>query len=414
MTHEQDEDSGAAPVPVEATSVKTRSAFWMVVLPLLIVMVGIGAKVVLTRMEPEAKEKEKTDGRPLVQIEVAKIGNHPLKVRANGSVLPSQQIQLQAEVGGRITWQHEDFVPGGRFKADDLLLRIDGRNYQVAIEQQRAQLGRSQMEFELEQGRQSVAKREWEIMGGEKKNDLALRGPQVRTAQANLRAAQGSLKRARLDLGKTSLRAPFDGIIQSENVDVGQLVAPQGVLATMTGTRTAWVQVSIPSDRLRWIGLDAFDSKESPTAIVHYESGGTKQKRIGKVTRLLGELDPNGRMARVLIEVQDPLSLSEENRDKAPLFFGSYVEVEIQGHTLEDGIRIPRRALREGNLMHIASKENTLEIRAVTPAWREKKFVILQQGLRPGEKYITSRIVTPVPGTKLRIQEATTASSKKL
>lgn len=382
-------------------SPKKRRSLWVIVAPYLIVIVGIATCSTLVNTAPDASKKEAHDSRPLVKVEEAKLGDHPLTIHAFGTVMPSQQVTLQAEVGGRVIWQSEELIPGGRFAKGERMIKVDPRNYQAALQQQSAQLGRTQMEYELEQGRQQIAQREWRIMGKEEKSDLALRGPQVRTAEANLEAAQSGLKRARLDLTRTTLEAPFDAIVQSEMVDVGQLVAPQAPLATLAGTDRAWVQVSVPTDRLRWIGLDGFGSSAQPEAVVQYESGGGQHKRRGKVTRLLGDLDPSGRMARLLVELDDPLSMSEANKSVAPVFFGSYVEVQIKGQTLQNGIRVPRRALREGNRLYVA-KDGKLEIRKVTPAWRETKHVILQDGIRAGERYVTSRIATAIPGMKIR------------
>ncbi len=391
----------APEVAAAPSAPKRQRAIWVLLAPYAIVLAGVATCSALVNSSPAAKTKEAHDSRPLVKVEEAKLGSHPLTIHVFGAVMPSQQVTLQSEVGGRVIWQSDELIPGGRFSAGERMIKIDPRNYQVALQQQNAQLGKSKMEYELEQGRQEVAQREWKIMGGETKNDLALRGPQVRTAEANLEAAQSGLTRARIDLSRTTLKAPFDAIVQSEMVDIGQLVAPQAPLATLAGTDSAWVQVSVPTDRLRWIGLEGFGRSVQPEAVVHYDSGGTRHQRTGKVTRLLGELDPSGRMARLLVEVKDPLSVQEDNKSLAPIFFGTYVEVEIKGQTLEGGVQVPRRALREGNRIYIA-KDGKLEIRKVTPAWRETKSVIIQDGIREGEQFITSRIPTAVPGMKIR------------
>ena len=55
-------------------------------------------------------------------------------------------------------------VPGGRFTKGQALLRIDPRDYQVAMEQQRAGYNRARVELQLERGRKAVAEREWEVL----------------------------------------------------------------------------------------------------------------------------------------------------------------------------------------------------------------------------------------------------------
>ena len=126
-------------------------------------------------------------------------------------------------------------------------------------------------------------------------------------------------------------------------------------------------------------------------------------ERAGRVVRRLGELDPQSRMARVIIEVADPLGLAS---DVEPLLLRSYVQVRIQGPTLESLFALPRSAVREGDLVWVVDAANRLVIREVEEARRLGDQILVRKGLAAGDKVVTSRVASPVEGMALRIKGA--------
>lgn len=391
-----------------------------VVLPLLVVAIGVVLFRGLVASKPPAQRAERPDRAPLVQVQRATSGTHTVVVQGQGEVVPAQRVVLQPELTGRVVWQNENLVPGGRFRKGERILRIDPRNYQVAIEQQSAQRDRAQMELELERGRQAVAQREWQLFGGEANAQggdataegraLALREPQLRTARVAVTAADSALDRAQLDLRRTNLVAPFNAVVQAEAVDPGQLVGPQTQVATLVGTDQFWVQVSVPLDVLSHVqvpGVGAAEG-EGSTARVVQDIGDRRIERTGRIVRLLGDLDPIGRMARVLVAIDDPLGLEERPESGAealPLLLGAYVHVYVEGDRVDDVIEIPRVAMREGDRVYVVNDESRLEFRDVEIAWRTEDTVLVRSGLRHGERFVTSRVPTPVEGMELRTEE---------
>ena len=82
-------------------------------------------------------------------------------------------------------------------------------------------------------------------------------------AEADVTAARAALEKSRLDLSRTTLTAPFDCVVTSENVDLGALVTPQTQLATLVGTDEYWVRVTIPVSQLRWIHIPSQRTKSA-------------------------------------------------------------------------------------------------------------------------------------------------------
>ena len=391
------------------------------VLVLGVLGAGIGVFSALKAAKQAPEQKARQDLGVLVETRTVTPLREQVRVEATGTVVPARSVAISAEVGGRVVWMSPDLVPGGRVPTGKPLIRIDARDYRLAVEQQYAAVDRARTELELERGRRKIAEREWELLGrGPSGNpatpnpnaggNLALREPQLRTAETAVKAAESGLERARLTVGKTTLSLPFNALVQLRNVDVGQLVTPGTPLATLVGTDEFWVQVLLPVDRLRWIHVPGLRGRTKGSVVrVRQRTQGAPIERTGRVVRLMGDLDPAGRMARVLVAIDDPLGLglstapsAETDPERLPLLVGAYVEVEIEGDDLADVIEVPRDALRNGDTVY-AYDEGTLAIRPVDVIWRRRDSVLVGSGLRAGERVIVSPVPGAVPGMKLRL-----------
>jgi multidrug efflux pump subunit AcrA (membrane-fusion protein) len=226
--------------------------------------------------------------------------------------------------------------------------------------------------------------------------------PQLEAAKSKLAADRADLKKAKLNLARTRIRAPFNAIVRAKHVDVGSQVSGQEKLAELIGTDIYWIQASIPVDRLRWIlipnDLADFGSKVR----ISHRNG---HELAGTVIKLLGDLETEGRMARILVEVKDPLGLKSKEKYQLPLLIGEYLRIEIEGRELHNVYRIPRSALRDDSYIWIATADSKLEIRSVKTLWRDAQTVLLAEGLEPGSHLIVSDLAAPVNGMPVKIAE---------
>jgi RND family efflux transporter MFP subunit len=375
---------------------------WALSVGILVLALLTAFYFVATKEEPPRAEKP-LEGI-LVEVIQLDASRHEVELHAKGTVVPANEVVLQAELGGRVVWQSAELVPGGRFETGDPILRIDSRDYELAAESYRSQLNRAKLDLAIEARRGEVAKSEWNAFGemdvSEEQRALALREPQLEASRLELKAAQSSLKKAQLDLTRTTLRAPFNAMVVSENVDLGQLISPQTAVARIVGTDEYHVQVSIPVESLRSTRAATADQPGSAAWIVQHVGQETIE-RHGEVIRQLPDLDPGGAMARILIRIEDPLGKGSD----LPLLLGSFVHVEIAADPIADAIRIPRVALRSGRHVYVMNDQNLLEIRDVQIAWAEPDAVLVTAGVRPKERIVTSRIPTPVPNMLLRTAE---------
>lgn len=371
------------------------------VLSIGVVLGAIAAALILVATKAEPPRAEKPLEGTLVDVIQISARRHDVDLHAKGTVVPAQEVVLQAELGGRVIWQSPELVAGGRFNEGQPIVRIDPRDYQLAVESARSQVNQAKLELALEKRRGEVAKREWNAFGemdvSEEQSALAQREPQLESTRLVLKAAQSALKKAQLGLTRTTLRAPFNAMVVSESVDTGQLISPQSSVARLVGTDEFHVQVSVPVSALRTVSARTDDRPGSEAKIVQHAGDETIERR-GEVIRELPDLDPGGAMARLLVRIENPLG----KKGDLPLLLGSFVDVAIEAEPIEDAIRLPRVALRNGRNVYVMNDQDTLEIRDVDIAWTEPDAVLVTGGLEANERVVTSRIPTPVPNMLLR------------
>jgi RND family efflux transporter MFP subunit len=391
---------------------------------ILVFLVAAGTALGLYASRPQAKKSKARRLVPLVKTIKVSPRSEQVYVEAFGTVIPAKKMAVLSEVEGRIININPELIPGGLINQDSLVVQIDPTDYALLINESKAEVAEAQYKLELEKGRQVIAKQEWRlleenIVATQTGKSLALREPHLRSVQAQLEAAKSRLAAAELEEKRTTIRAPFNALVLEEFVEKGQLVGRQTQIATLVETDYFWVQASIPLVRLARITFpEKTGQKGAGVRIILQVNGGPSIIRHGSALKLLGDLDPKGRMARMLIKVNDPLNLAakaaenvEGKPDKGKILLGSYVKVEIDAGVLDNVYAIPRQALRAGDRIWILNREGRLDIRPVDILWRRKDEILVTAELAPQEKLIVSRLQSPLPGMKVQ-SEIDTAPAK--
>ena len=377
-----------------------------VLLPLLIIFVGVAIHKLLVWMRYVPPKIAVSKTAALVStIQLQRTTERAVLV-GYGTVEPSQTLEVRAQVTGHITGLGEEFEVGSRVRSGETIVSIDPRDYQIAIEAQKANVARAEFELELEEGNQVVARREWELLSDDLKSGeigerLALRKPHLREKQAALDAARSRLKKAELDLERTRIVSPFDGVVLEENVEIGKYVNSQTMLATLAATDEFFVKAKVPRKNLRWLDMES--SGDLQASSVRLSDGQEDHSNTAmwsaQVVRLLSDVDAAGRMARILISVTNPL---DPPADGAPLLIGSFVRVEIEGRELRDVYRVPRTAVREGDVLWIVNEEGTLQFAPIEVVQSRNNVAVVRGDLREGQSVITSPLQGVLQGMEVR------------
>lgn len=361
---------------------------------IILILGALLVAFILVKTKPTAEKKLPPKRAELVEIQLLEHSNETVVLQLTGIVTPAKKVRLRARVSGEVIGMAPGFIDGGLLSENEAILTIDPVDYELALAQSESDLEKARFDYKIELGRQDVAKREWELLKpegdvSELEMALALRTPHLKASKAALQAAEAKLKKAELDLERTQITAPFNAVVLSRNANLGSQAAQQDELAELAGTDAYWVTVSIPVDRIEWVTIPG------STARIY---SGNQSIREGKVIKLLGSLEEKGRMARLLIEVKDPLAQLPENAGKKPLLIGEYVRADIDGRVLDHVFSIPRNALRENSQIWLASADDKLDSRKVEVLWRDADRALIKEGLSDGDKLIVSDITAPIPG----------------
>ncbi|MEC8379261.1 MAG: efflux RND transporter periplasmic adaptor subunit [Myxococcota bacterium] len=375
--------------------------FRNVLIPFIILAIGALGMVVM--ISSASSEERQTPEATILTVDAVDVvlQSRAVMIQGSGAVRSAQILPLSAQVSGVITELSPNLEPGGRFQAGEVLARIDSRDYRLAVAQEAARVQQAALDFRLAQERQTAAQREWELLGNTgEAPELAARKPQLEAAELALESAKAGQERAELNLSRTLLKAPFPAMIQSEDIELGQLVGPGQPIMTLLGTDEFWVRVSIPAARLDDIIRPDGASETLGRAWVRYRPAPNKlAEREAKVKRLEASLDAQARTAALIISIEDPL-----RSEGMPILPGAYVDVDIEGKTIDNVAVLPASALINGEQVLLATMDNTLEIRPVELGWRYGSDVFVTAGLSTGERVITTPISFPIVGAPLNVQ----------
>ncbi len=383
-----------------------------VIISAIIILVGVGVARYMILNKPKVSRRPPEKIAPLVEVIPLFPESYPIKIEAMGSVIPSREVVLRVPVGGEIISMSEDFALGGQLEAGTKIMQIDPTDYKLDLQQKQRALTNAEYEYRIEQGRQDVARQEWDLLYGDKpstevESTLALRKPHLEKVQAEIKAAKAELEQAEVNLTRTGVKAPFNALVRNKYVDMGSYVSSQEKLADLVGTDEYWVQVSLPVDRLQWVTISENGGEPGSRAFVHYRNN---MSRPGTVLRLMADLSQEGRMARLLISVEDPLGLHENSEKYDPLLIGEFVRVSIEGDTLDNVYRIPRNALRDNSFIWLADRNDKLMVRPVQSLWRDQENILIRDGIQPGDRLIISALSAPADGMSVRTGEKNEAS----
>jgi RND family efflux transporter MFP subunit len=375
---------------------------------------GLLISLIFVWTAPETQPEEKVAVTKIVRTMQVTPGNQAIVLETQGTVIPARRVEMVPQVKGRVVEQNDELVPGGTLRAGDPLIRIDPSDYELALTEQQTALAEATFELEVERGRQVVASREWKLLESELADSdanpsLVLREPHLRRTEALIRKATNEIAKAALDLSRTSIRVPFNSVVLDETVEIGQVIEPGNSICTLVGTDEFWVQTTISLEKLKWIRLPTADALGSPARVI-LETGRNSNSWEGTVFRLLGDLEPVGRMARVLVRIADPLQL-QSGETRNPLLLGSYVRVEIETGELSDVLTIPESAVREGGRIWTVNRDHELVIKSIEILWTQRDRVTIKNCVEPGEQLIVSNLRTALPGMKVDPQPVEAVSA---
>ena len=362
------------------------------------------ATYVIYSTEPVAQSEAATrKSAALVEVTRVERGDFRPRLEVLGLVEPARELMLRPRVSGQIVRMDAGFLPGGLVEEGQELVGIDPADYEQMLTMMRSEHRQVQAELAIEEGRQAVARQEFELLGEEIDDDnrsLVLREPQIEAIRARLEAAEAAVRQAELDLERTSVRVPFDAQVMTRSVNLGSQIGSSDEIAHLVGTDEYWVMASVPLRDLPWIRFDETGSAGASVRVHHKAAWPAGVYREGTVARLMGTVDNQSRLAKVLISIPDPLALETEG---PRMILGTIVELEIEGEQIRDVVRLDRQYLRQNDTVWVKA-DGQLDIRQAEVVYRDAKYAYIRSGLEAGEEVVTTSLATVSQGLALRLE----------
>ncbi len=364
--------------------------------------------------EPTASSEGATkETAMLIDVVKAEQGDFRPVIEATGTVQPVEDVMLSPQVSGQVIRRSPEFIPGGFVKKGAVLLQIDPSDFRNTLELRKSDLLQTKTDLNMEMGRQEVAEQDLELAGVDSlsanQRSLVLRQPQLDAIRAQVKAAEAAVAQAELELSRTTIRAPFDAHILSQNVTVGSQVTPGDQLGRLVGSEQYWVNLTVPVDKLQWLSFPKSGNETGSTVQIRNSGWPKDIYRTGYLDKQVGALDDQTRLARVLVRINDPLAREDTTNIQRELMIGGFVEAEVQAREIENVVRLNRDYLRTNQTVWV-NEDGELSIREVEIILTDAKYAYISQGLEQGENIITTNLSVVSEGAKLRTKAPETSS----
>ena len=368
--------------------------------PILIILIGSFFAFIISVSSPKPQKGIELPKPTPVFYETITKKDISLKILTNGEVKPLNEINLISQVSGQIVKAADEFVDGGIIKAGSPLVWIDDRDYKLALISAESRVAQASKLLEREIAESELAKNDWEELGLGEASPLTLRIPQLKEAEAAEKAALADLEKAKLNLERTVVKLPFQGIIRQKKTGVGQFVGTGSILATAFSTEEVLIALPLTDTELSYLGLPLAYEEERPFSgpkVNFYSLVSNKNSEWeGRIVRTAGSIDPLTRLVYVYAEVINPYQQSP------PLAIGMFVDAVIEGKTIKNGFLVPNSAINNNSNLYVINANDSLEIREIEVLGTENDYVIIKGEISEGERVVVSPLNNAKDGMALK------------
>jgi len=417
-----------------------------IVAAILIVLLGVFVLKRFEAMRKAPEQKKEPDRAPVVRVVKVAPSDERITVRADGIADFTRRVEIRAQVGGKVVQVSPSLKEGERLRKGELLIKIEQTDYVLAarraqadVEIARAALARLRLD-ESSQGRQIKTLREdlklaeaemrraadllRRSAGSQSRYDaarrtylqgknvlqvaenaLAVLAPQIQEREARFEQAKVRLEQARVDLARTEITCPFDALVVTESVEVGQVLQANQDVAVLGDESVMEIRAILDLSDLRRLPLADRDSLPNPGGLgmranVIWKGLDERLSWLGKVNRM-GMVDPETRTVPLVVEVSRPAAPLAASSSGRRLLAGMYCQVEIEGNAVKGVFVIPRNAVREGNRLFV-EKDGKLRITRTRIVYSLEDWAIVDEGLAPGDNLVLSSLQFPVDGMRVK------------
>lgn len=365
------------------------------VLVLLILAGSAGVAVFLAIHSVKAKPADMEKSFPSVLVTDLETGRHVPMIYSEGAVVSRKEVRLAAELSGKVEWIASSLIEGGSVEKGEKIATLNSVNFDAALKRAEASRAEAELALALEQAKGAQARKDWQKLGKGEASELLLREPQIESAQARLDSAIAELARAEMDVCRTAITAPFSGRVREAGVEVGAVTVPGSMVAEIFSDTE--LEVRLP------FSLDDFgllQAEGTPEFTLSAEIGGVEMNWPAELARVEGEVERSTLSGHAIATVKP-------NADGVYPPVGLFVRTRVEGRPIENVVKIPRAALRGGNVVWVVDGD-VLRRKTVRVARSTRDHLIVEGDFKEEERLVLTRLSAPIDGTKVSpVQEET-------
>ena len=365
--------------------------------PIIILMGSIGIFMLMIKLKPEAEFQKPKIIPQMVETMVAYPSEVRAKISSQGTIKPEHEISVTSEVSGKVIWVSDNFHDGAGFQNGDTLMKIEKRDYELALISTESNLFQARLALEREEAEAKLANLEWERVGKGDASSLTLREPQLAQARAVLAAAEAAYEQSKRNLERTVIIAPFNGRVRRKLVDLGTNLVPGFRIADIYNTASFEVRLPIADKDIPFLGIPldgtTLGKSKRPSVRLFASYGGENFQADGFILRSESEIDPKTRMISVIATI--PVSNSNTS-----LKVGMFVNAEIEGLSYSGVTVIPRNAVKNDMIWVVENQK--LRRKSIEVIRLENDFAFVADGLNKNDRVLITRLSSYVDGMPVR------------
>lgn len=372
--------------------------------PIIIITIGVLICSLLIKCSPEVKPEEVARIIPMVDSTTLEKTSINIIIDSQGTIIPRTESQLYPEIRGEVVYVSPKLDEGSSFNEGDILLRIDSRDYELDIKTAEASLDDAKTALSIAQAESNFEREQWELSNSGDASDLRLKIPQLKKAESTVEAAEANLEKLKRNLEKTTIRAPYDGLVRKKNVDRGTVIGPGYLIANIYAIDYVEVKLPIPDEDLSFLDIpldgSQINKSNQPLVMLKGSLGGKNIEWEGRVVRMEAEFDPKSRMAILIARVSDPYKY------KFPLRVGQFVEAEITGRNYNNLYIIDRELIKNKNqVVTINKADSTLKYEDINVLRYVDDTALINGGLPDEVSVCITNLDVMYNGMKIRINK---------
>ncbi|QDV74682.1 efflux RND transporter periplasmic adaptor subunit [Botrimarina mediterranea] len=336
------------------------------------------------------------------KVENLVVEDYPVIIKTNAVVQSVNRVVLSAEVAGTIVKVSPSFEVGAYFKAGDVLVEIDRRDYETALSIAESELAAAKSALKLAT---LVEERKLRLVESNavSRAEVYEASATREQAEADVELAKTRLAQASLNLQRTRVVAPFDGRVQAKQIGLGQLANPSSPLGEVFAVEFAEVRLPISSEQRQYLELPEF-ADDPPLRVELRDAINSENDTAweAEIVRTEGVLDESSRDLFAIARIDDPFG---RESGRPAIRIGQPVLASIEGRVLRDVIALPRGAVRElDKVVLVNQSDQTLLPLSVSAIWSDADHVVVASSSLPHNTWIATTPMAFTPkGAKVDI-----------